>query len=651
MEALLINLIRSDHIPLCKGDPYQKKMMLYACLKSNYYVVDFVARSSVNFRYNCLSHVLSRCVFILFQMNYYAIVAGIFLLFIMTKVAWAVEPVEVLVEGIEGAALNNAQEVLTLPTGLVRDGKVDRLWLDRFAGNADKKVLTALEPFGYYNARVTVTLNTVGEGEYRLRIGVDPGKPVRVAVVNVGLAGPGAHEPLLKKLIAGFPLSKGDVLLQPKYEEAKGAVKALAQKLGYRDADFSVHEIRINRDKTLASIDLLLDSGKQYHFDGTTIEGAPDYPDGFLRRYLTYKSGDVFSYDKLGETQLNFTNSERFKEVVVTPEKKEVQGDEVPVQVQLKQGPRRSIRTGVGYGTDTGARFSLHYRDLNLFHLGHQLDVNLEIAQTLQGLSATYTLPKAGDIRSTTSFRLNFQHEDVITYSSRLESLEMDRNYGFGKGKLLTAYLRLQQEDFTVGTENSNSRLVLPGLRYTEDHYDNLIRPSHGYRFALEARGTHQFLGSNTDLLQFIAEGGYIMPLPWRLSLQVRGKSGYTPFSGPLTNLPPDLRFFAGGDQSVRSYTYQSLGPQDANGLVVGGKDLLFGSVEMEWAFFKNWGISLFYDAGNAFDSYLNIHLAQGAGPGLHYYTPVGSLNLYVARQLGVSNPHIHIDFTVGFEL
>ena len=74
--------------------------------------------------------------------------------------------------------------------------------------------------------------------------------------------------------------------------------------------------------------------------------------------------------------------------------------------------------------------------------------------------------------------QLNLQHEDVTTYISRLVSLELDRNYSFGEGKLGTAYLKLQQKEFTVGTQDSSSRLVLPGLRYTEDKYDNLIRPA-----------------------------------------------------------------------------------------------------------------------------------------------------------------------------
>ena len=58
---------------------------------------------------------------------------------------------------------------------------------------------------------------------------------------------------------------------------------------------------------------------------------------------------------------------------------------------------------------------------------------------------------------------------------------------------------------------------------------------------------------------------------------------------------------------------------------------------------FEDWGVSVFYDAGNAFDSFTEIHLSQGAGVGLHYYTPVGALNLSLARQVGVEDPGFRI--------
>ena len=562
----------------------------------------------------------------------------------------AAEPVEIVISGVEGDALKNVREALVLPAGLVREGTVDKLWLERFARQAADKTTTALEPFGYYNAKVTVTVEPAGEHDHLL-VTVVPGEPVRLVKVTVTVAGAGSGERRLARLVAKFPLNKGDVLLHQRYEEAKAALTSQAQDLGYLDAEFSRHEIRIAPAATTATIELVLDTGEKYFFGATRIQGAPDYPDSFLRRHLTYKPGEVFSYPSLGETQRNFTNSERFKEVIVTPEKQDAEALQVPVSVRLTPGPAITLRPGIGYGTDTGARFTVRYRDVNMFHLGHELYSQLYVAERLQGLVTGYVLPSPTDVRSSTTLQLNLQQEDITTYSSRIVALELDRNRSFGTGKLATAYVRGQYEDYTVGDQKSFSRLLLPGLRYSDNRYDNPIRPRSGFRYALDLRGTHQLLGSDTKLVQILAEGSYLLPLPWRLSLHTRLNAGATMLSDPLKDIPPSLRFFTGGDQSVRGYSYKSLGPRDATGHVVGGKQLLVGSMELERALFKDWGVSLFYDAGNTFNSFSAISLSQGAGVGLHYYTSVGALNLSVAQPLGTDKLSPHIHFTVGFEL
>jgi translocation and assembly module TamA len=101
----------------------------------------------------------------------------------------------------------------------------------------------------------------------------------------------------------------------------------------------------------------------------------------------------------------------------------------------------------------------------------------------------------------------------------------------------------------------------------------------------------------------------------------------------------------------VRGYAYRSLGPEDDSGTVTGGKQLLSGSIELERELWEHVGLSLFYDAGNAFDSFSSFTLYQGAGITLHYYTPVGSLNLSLARTLNVDNPTYRLHFTLGFDL
>lgn len=572
-------------------------------------------------------------------------------LFLCAAPLRAEEPVEVVIEGVENEARENVEKALALPHGFVRDGKVDGKWLERFAGQAQERVRAALEPYGYYRARVTTTLEETGEGKYLLRADIQRGKRVRISDVQVSLTGEGSTNPTLKELVGSFPIETGSALIQPDYEEAKGVLRSKAMVLGYLDADFTTREIRISPDRTEARITLVLDTGPLYRFGEVTITGAPSYPDSYLRRHVTIKPGRAFSYNALGETQLNFANTERFDEVRITPERELAKDNRVPVTIALKPGPTQRLRPGIGYGSDTGARGSLTYRHLNVLDMGHEFHSQLFLSERLQGIAASYVIPSARDTRTYSALQLNLQREDVRTYISRLVALEGSLNRSMGKGKLGTAFLRVHQESFTVGDEDSTSLLVLPGIRYSEHRFDNLVRPTKGYRFMVEGSGTHQLMGSDTGLIQLRAEGSGIVPLPWRLSLMGRVAGGLSFLNDPMAELPATLRFFSGGDRSVRGYAYKSLGPRDSAGDVVGGRNLLEGSIELQRALFTNWGVSLFYDTGNAFNDLTKIRLYEGAGVGVHYYTLIGAINLYVARQISVDNPDFRVHLTIGFEL
>ncbi|MDD2900027.1 MAG: POTRA domain-containing protein, partial [Desulfuromonadaceae bacterium] len=150
----------------------------------------------------------------------------------------AAEPVEIVVSGIEGDALKNVQSAVVLPPGLVEEGAVDQFWLDRFAQQAEDKTRKALEPFGYYNSQVAVTVEPNGE-RYRLLVRVTPGEPVRLTEVVVTATGPGSGEKNVQHLLSQFPLKTGDVLLHSRYESAKTNIKSRAVELGYLAAEFS----------------------------------------------------------------------------------------------------------------------------------------------------------------------------------------------------------------------------------------------------------------------------------------------------------------------------------------------------------------------------------------------------------------------------
>jgi translocation and assembly module TamA len=159
----------------------------------------------------------------------------------------ASESVRVVVEGLSGKELANVEAALTVPPNLIQDGKVDRLWLERFESQAPGKVREALEAFGYYKPTIAISMDAPEEGVYTLGVRVDPGEPVRLTKVQVQVQGPGASETVMTKAVSDFPLHTGDVLRQDIYERSKGELQSKAVGQGYLDAQFSVNNIASTR--------------------------------------------------------------------------------------------------------------------------------------------------------------------------------------------------------------------------------------------------------------------------------------------------------------------------------------------------------------------------------------------------------------------
>jgi len=597
--------------------------------------------------------------------------------FVCPILASAAEPVTIAIGGVEGAVLDNLRAAIRLPPGLVdSDGKIDEGLLEQFQKNIPGEAEEALAPFGYYSPSVSVQVrkkipdqveeipaplgyyspsvnaqSRKPDGGTVVHVRIDPGNPVHVNSVRVRVEGPGAKEVGLQELADSFPLKAGDILLSDIYESAKAGLQTKARNLGYLDADFTSHMINVHRLDAIADIELTLATGERYYFGETVFSGAPKYPDAFLRRYVSYKKGEPFSYLKLGQTQTSLYNSDRFREVSPQANKETAVEQEVPVGFTLDPRPDKRVKIGPGYGTDTGARLLLRYQDVNVLDTGHEFRSELNISEVLLGITGAYIVPTGNSFRDLTSLRLSLIRENTVSYDSNLLALELGRERPFGPNAQGTAFVQLLTERFSVGTEQSRSFLVLPGVRLLGQKLDSLVRPRIGYRYSLEARGTDIYLGSSTSLFQVVPSADLLLPLPARFSLLFRSQGGITFQRRSFDEIPVSLRFFAGGDRSVRGYAYQSLGPKDASGDVVGGKHLLFGSLELERAIWQDWGIAGFYDAGNAFDSFTDITFAQSAGVGIRYYSRIGPFRLDIARQLDRPNPATRVHFVIGIFL
>jgi translocation and assembly module TamA len=110
------------------------------------------------------------------------------------------------------------------------------------------------------------------------------------------------------------------------------------------------------------------------------------------------------------------------------------------------------------------------------------------------------------------------------------------------------------------------------------------------------------------------------------------------------------VRFFAGGDESVRGYDYESLGPKDADGNVIGGTNLLVASIEYERHVSGNFYGAVFVDAGNAFDN-TDFDPETGVGIGVKWRSPIGLVRLYLGYPVTADDGKVRFHLRLGADL
>ena len=548
--------------------------------------------------------------------------------------------------GLPAGIEKPAAQSLDPPAALKSSGPVKSLWLERYLRRLPAAVATLLAPYGYYHSEVKIERQQEGE-RLLLRIRILPGPPLKLAGRRIQLLGVEEAETLL----GAFPLRVGDVLRQDLYEKGKAELLARVRDLGYLDARYARHELRVDRRANRAWIDLEILAGERSRFGPVSFSGGEGYPERFLRRYLAFDRGEPFSYRLLGKTQKQLRDSDRFRKVLVFPQLAERQADQVPIGIQLEPRPRFSLRPGVGYGTDTGARGALRYRDVNAWHLGHEFTLDLLIAQRVQNLTGSYRFPGYHNLDTGLNLHGGYRAEQLDNYDNRYVFGEIEQTYGFGNGRVGAIFARAQYERSDIAAESVYSGFLLPGVRYNEVQLPATTGKGYGFRFNVEARLANRYLFSNISLAQLLGSADLIYPLPFQTRLNLRGQGAGSLVDDPLAEVPASLRFFAGGDRSVRGYAYQSLGPRDAAGNVVGGKHLLSGTVELTRQFWRKWGIAVFVDSGNAFDSWSDYELMIGAGFGLRYATPVGPVQIDLASPVGTGDfsPRLHLGIGFGW--
>jgi len=568
--------------------------------------------------------------------------------FCCAAIAAGQEPasLEVVLTGLDGPPLDNVLARLSLAQQ--RDNpQLTEAMVRRLFTIAPGEIAAALEPYGYYSPAVEQELSrekTVWKATFH----VVPGEPVRVTKVDIKLSGAGRDERVLIQAIDDFPLRTGDVLDHRLYEQGKKKLTSAALAEGYREVVFSSHRIEVHPGHRSAVIRLELDTGPRFLFGPTTFE-ADFLSHNFLSRILPYREGDPFSPRALVELRQSLFGSDYFSQVDVKTGDVPEGSVFVPVIITLSPKDRNLYGLGIGYGTDTGMRGLLEWTNRRINRYGHQFNLRFQPSERRSQFGGVYTIPIRDPRKDRLTLLAKWEKEDFETTETEQRKVSVAYDHIRGAGEY-SVYLSYLDEDYDTGLESGHATLLTPGVRTTWRLADDRLRAQRGVRVTLDLTGAAEELVSDSNFVQasVSSKGIFAFSDQWRII-------GQAQLGGTLVDsvfdLPPSLRFYAGGDQSVRGYAYKSIGPADALGNILGGRYLVTYSVELERNLFGNWSGALFFDSGDAPDSMDDLAMKNGAGVGLRWNAPFGQVRLDVAKPVSEGSRAWRIHFNVGADL
>ncbi|QDQ74130.1 outer membrane protein assembly factor [Pseudoluteimonas lycopersici] len=562
---------------------------------------------------------------------------------------------------------------------------------------AEAETREALEPFGYYSPTITVQRSdrSAPEGaddatapattpaaadaaaptpEARaaranrtlsVSIRVELGEPVRVRGFNVGVDGAGAGDRTVRAALDAFVPRPGAVLDHALYESSKSQVSRALAAHGYFDADFSSHRVEVTRAEHAADIDLRWSSGERHLLGDAAFSQTPKkiIRDKLLRKLVHWTPGDPYDEAELDRLRRSLVALDYFGVVDVSSKPEDADDLRVPVQVDLTPAPRSIYSAGLSYGTVSGpgVRFGVERRYLN--SRGHKALAQVDYANKRKVLTLQYRVPAFAwlDGWYTASLQAADIQDDYV--NSRRVEFVASRSGQYNDYLNLVAAMHALRERWAYNVADDGDGAMAPiAFRYASFVYpslsaeyvdvDNRLAPRRGAGGTLMLRGGRGGSDYGTTFAQVDATASWFHGFDAVSRLIVRGELGHT-FSGELLDLPPSLRFYAGGDRSVRGYGWHEIGPRvetDHGFYYTGASNVVVGSVEYERYFKGPWGAAVFVDSGSAFDG-TSPDMHTGVGIGLRWRSPVGPVRIDLARGLDDPDSPFTIGLNIGADL
>ncbi len=401
-----------------------------------------------------------------------------------------------------------------------------------------------------------------------------------------------------------FPLQPGDIFDADKIRKSLDNYRKLYGEYGYIDftaePEFDVHD-----DTKIVNLTLQFDQQKQFFVRRIEFSGNTTTRDKVIRRELLLDEGQVFN-NRLWELSILRLNQLGYFDTI-KPEnaelKRNVKAGTVDIRLKVKEKGKQSVSFSGGVSGLSGSFVGASYQTNNFLGLGETLTLSAQVGNIQTNATFGFTEPYLFDRPIATGFTIFYSKFDYNT--ARQEGLlvgqsvaidpALQENYNTdSRGFTIFASYPLRKFSFarlgvSYGWSTTNitpfsqsatllfeftkftslaGPSALNGIRQSQitptityDTRDSPLFPTRGKSFTYGASFAGGPLGGNVNTISNIFDMTYFHPAYHHRNVFAMHfkASMITGYGGK--EVPPNNRFYAGGEQDVRGFDFYTISP------------------------------------------------------------------------------------------
>ena len=513
-----------------------------------------------------------------------------------------------------------------------QDEELDKEQVGFLAEETPDNVKTMLKTKGYFNGSVNVQDNGSS-----YTVAVNPGPRTKIDNVSVAILGDILSDDNLaeyyQKAMLNWQQPVGEYFDQDGWSGSKTSVLSAVTRKKYPLAKLSNTQATVNPNNNTADLNVIVESNRPIYFGDFEIPGPRRYPDNVVAGLARFKPGAPYDLDLLLDFQQALEQNGHYSGASVQADFDRLQGDRVPVKVNVTEVKRHKLETGIRYDSEYGLGGRIGYDYYNLFNKGYIGSVVWDMDKYETTLAAGISQPRNSEGKYwTTNTSYNRSTTQNLEKRALTSGIWRVRDRNGIESRLGIEFITEDRKVPDTNYDLGRSHATMLTASWKRQNIETELRPENGYYLDGKIGATLGNFLSSTAMARATARAGYFYtPENKKLgTFIVRGQAGYV-YAREGEDVPSSLMFRTGGASSVRGYELDSIGLAGPNNSVLPDRALLVGSLEYQFPITKSVSGAVFHDVGDAAGNFKRMSMKHGTGLGVRWFSPVAPFSFDVA--------------------